>query len=161
MNIEKFLHDEMCDWFINLYKKNDDKKTVFNEKKILKLYDLIKEEDNIKALISFIDNYTCKNMSEPFFIKNMEVVEWNEGQSMDWHRDYPYYKATSIIFLNDDYDGGELVTANDMEDSMKNTRKINKPKKGSIVSFSNMIYHRVNPVIKGKRYTLALWYDYL
>ena len=94
-------------------------------------------------------------------IKNIEVVEWNEGQSMDWHRDYPYYEGTSIIFLNDNYGGGELVTASDPSDAMEHTRIIHSPEKGAIVSFLNTLYHKVNPVIKGKRYTLAVWYELL
>ena len=89
----------------------------------------------------------------------MEVVEWNEGQGMDWHRDYPIYKGTSIIFLNDDFEGGELITASDPAESMAGTRKINKPQKGSVISFKDVVWHKVNPVIKGKRYTLAIWYD--
>ena len=127
MYTNKFLLEKICDWFIDLYKRSDNKKQVFNNKKVLRLYDLIAEE----------------------------------GQSMDWHRDYPHYEGTSIIFLNDDYEGGELITASDPSDTMKHTRIIHSPEKGSNVSFLNTLYHKVNPVIKGKRYTLAVWYGLL
>jgi len=159
---KNFLLDSLCDWFINLYKRSDDKKQVFNDKKVLRLYDLIAEEDDVKRMITFMSYHIANDMpAQRFYVKNIEVVEWNEGQSMDWHRDYPFYEGTSIIFLNDDYEGGELVTANDPSDAMKHTKITHSPKKGSIVSFSNKLYHKVNPVIKGKRYTLAVWYDLL
>ena len=160
MYTKKFLYDEICDWFIALYKRSDDKKQVFNDKTVLRLYDLIAEEDTVKRAITFMSNHIAKDCpTKRFYIKNIEVVEWNEGQSMDWHRDYPHYEGTSIIFLNDDYEGGELITANDSSDAMKHTRIIHTPEKGAIVSFLNMLWHKVNPVTKGKRYTLAIWYD--
>ena len=160
MYTKKFLYDEICDWFITLYKRSDDKKQVFNDKKVLRLYDLIAEEDTVKRAITFMSNHIAKEFpTKRFYIKNIELVEWNEGQGMDWHRDYPHYEGTSIIFLNDDYEGGELITANDSSDAMKHTRVIHPPEKGAIVSFLNMLWHKVNPVIKGKRYTLAVWYD--
>ena len=157
MNKEYFFHVKIFQWFIDLYHNNDEAKQVFNNKKVLRLYDLITKEDTLKQFIPFIH----ENSREPFpgfYIQNMEVVEWNEGQGMDWHRDYPYYNGTSIIFLNDDFEGGELVTATDYSEAFSSTRKIHKPKKGSIVSFKDVVWHKVNPVIKGKRYTLAIWY---
>ena len=162
MYTNKFLLDKICDWFIDLYKRSDNKKHVFNDKKVLRLYDLIAEEDDIKRTITFMSNHMAKDFPTKILnIKNIEIVEWNEGQSMDWHRDYPFYEGTSIIFLNDDYEGGELITASDPSDAMKHTRLVHSPKKGSNVSFLNTLYHKVNPVIKGKRYTLAVWYDLL
>lgn len=161
MYTNKFLLDKICDWFIDLYKRSDDKKQVFNNKKILRLYDLIAEEDDVKRTITFMGNHMAKDFpTNRLYVKNIEVVEWNEGQSMDWHRDYPHYEGTSIIFLNDDYEGGELITASDPSDAMKHTRIIYSPKKGANVSFLNTLYHKVNPVIKGKRYTLVIWYHH-
>ena len=158
MNKENFFHDKMCQWFIDLYHNNDEAKQVFNNKKVLRLYDLINKEETIKQLIPFIHNYSHQEIDTSFYIKNMEVVEWGEGQGMDWHRDYPIYQGTSILFLNDDFEGGELVTATDYSEAFSSTRKIHKPKKGSVVSFKDVVWHKVNPVTKGKRYTLAIWY---
>ena len=158
MNKENFFHDKMCQWFIDLYHNNDEAKQVFNNKKVLRLYDLITKEDTIKQFIPFIHENSRESFPG-FYIKNMEVVEWNVGQGMDWHRDYPYYKGTSIIFLNDDFEGGELLTASDYSEAMESTRVTHKPKKGSIVSFKDVVWHKVNPVTQGKRYTLAIWYD--
>ena len=160
MYTNKFLLEKICDWFIDLYKRSDNKKQVFNNKKVLRLYDLIAEEEDVKRTIAFMGNHMANDFpTKRLYVQNIEVVEWNEGQSMDWHRDYPHYEGTSIIFLNDDYEGGELITANDSSEAMKHTRIIHTPEKGAIVSFLNMLWHKVNPVTKGKRYTLAIWYD--
>tara|TARA_R110000787_G_scaffold124282_3_gene235329 strand:+ start:1346 stop:1831 length:486 start_codon:yes stop_codon:yes gene_type:complete len=159
MNIDNLIHDKLCQFFIDLYKNNDEAKQVFNDKKVLRLYDLINKEETIKQLIAFIHSYSHKNVDPSFYINNMEVVEWNEGQGMDWHRDYPIYKGTSVIFLNDNFEGGELITASDYSEAMSSTRVVHKPKKGSVVSFKEIVWHKVNPVIKGKRYTLAIWYN--
>ena len=47
MYTKKFLYDEICDWFIALYKRSDDKKQVFNDKTVLRLYDLINKEEKV------------------------------------------------------------------------------------------------------------------
>ena len=151
MYTKKFLYDEICDWFITLYKRSDDKKQVFNDKKVLRLYDLITEEDTVKRAITFMSNHIAKEFpTKRFYIKNIELVEWNEGQGMDWHRDYPYYEGTSIIFLNDDYEGGEFIMFDDYEIKFK---------AGDIILFpSTFLYpHLVKPVKKGIRYAFVSW----
>lgn len=57
---------------------------------------------------------------------------------------------TVLTFLNDNYEGGELVFFQD---------KIIKPKQGSCVVFpSNFLYpHRVEPIKKGTRYSFVNW----
>ena len=135
MYFKNFLPAGICHWFIDLHKRNDDKTQVFNDRKVLRLYDLIDKEETIKQL-----------------------VEWKEGQGMDWHRDYPFYNATSIIFLNDNFKGGELITALDPEEKLKYTRIIHPVKQEAVVSFLDTLWHKVTPVTKGTRYTLAAWY---
>jgi hypothetical protein len=57
---------------------------------------------------------------------------------------------TVLTMLNDDYEGGELVFFEDV---------IYKQKQGSTIIFpSNFLYpHRVDPVLKGVRYSFANW----
>jgi hypothetical protein len=52
---------------------------------------------------------------------------------------------TSIIFLNDDFEGGELIVDN----------CIIKPKKNQLVLFTGNEPHMVNPIINGERFTLV------
>lgn len=160
--MKEFLHEKMCNWFIDLFHRNDNRKEEFNNKKLLRLYNLINEEENVKMAVGYITKYISRLYSNAsLYVQNFEVVEWKEGDSMDWHRDYPTYQGTTIVFLNDDFEGGELITATDPTDKMQHLRTIHKPEKGTAVSFMGHTWHKVNPVIKGTRYTLAIWYNYV
>jgi hypothetical protein len=52
---------------------------------------------------------------------------------------------TSIVFLNDDFAGGELIVDN----------CIIKPKKNQLILFTGNEPHMVNPIINGERFTLV------
>ena len=58
---------------------------------------------------------------------------------------------TSLLFLNDNYEGGEFVMLDD-------TYKA-KVKQGSVIVFpSNFMYdHEVKKVTKGNRYSVMTW----
>jgi hypothetical protein len=85
-----------------------------------------------------------------------QVVKYNEGgfykAHVDGGEDFLYRKVSGIIYLNDDYEGGEL-------EFTKFNLKI-KPKKNSIVLFpSNYAYeHRAHPVIKGQKMCIVTWF---
>jgi hypothetical protein len=59
-----------------------------------------------------------------------------------------------VMFLNDDFSGGELV--------FENHNLVIEPKAGKIVLFSSSFpfVHRVNPVLFGNRHTAITWYSY-
>ena len=52
---------------------------------------------------------------------------------------------TSIVFLNDDFEGGELIVDN----------CIIKPKKNQLILFTGNEPHMVTPIINGERFTLV------
>jgi len=62
---------------------------------------------------------------------------------------------SAIIFLNDDYEGGELVFKNTFDETEEKVEK----KAGSIVIWpSNFLFpHAVKPVTKGERFTVVTW----
>ena len=63
--------------------------------------------------------------------------------------DFDYHSHTSILYLNDDYKGGETVVGD----------KVIKPKKGKIILFEgNKIKHQVLQIRSGIRYTNPTWY---
>tara|TARA_R100000306_G_C4281832_1_gene95481 strand:+ start:129 stop:575 length:447 start_codon:yes stop_codon:yes gene_type:complete len=81
-------------------------------------------------------------------VDNMEIVHWPTHSKMVPHKD-PGDRLSFIIYLNDDYEGGETIV-----DGLKI-----KPKKGRLIIFSNGLYeHSVNEITKGNRYTLIAWY---
>lgn len=56
-----------------------------------------------------------------------------------------YQPWSYVLFLNDDFVGGELIIEN----------IVLTPKKNQLVVFSGNLKHRVNQVTKGNRYTLV------
>ena len=60
-------------------------------------------------------------------------------------------KLSMSIFLNDNYEGGEFTFfGDDEEKSIKG--------KGTIIVFPSYIYHCVEEVTKGNRYSLVVWF---
>lgn len=100
----------------------------------------------------------------PLYCTTVNMVKWEAGQFMPPHADnanpdnaphqYPYRAFGSILYLNDDYHGGELF--------FTRLDKIIKPKTGMLVAFSGGFHHEhaVLKVTKGTRYTLASFYTF-
>jgi hypothetical protein len=85
------------------------------------------------------------------------VVHWGPGVEMGLHVDdlgKESYHMASLIYLNEDYDGGEIYFQ---------THDVTiKPKTGDLVMFpGNLNYaHKVLPVLRGDRYTMPFWFNY-
>lgn len=86
-------------------------------------------------------------------IHYMQIVKYNERSFFPFHEDAADINdsGTTMILLNDDYTGGELM----IEPGVRIT-----PSKGTIISFNNstMILHGVEPIYKNCRYALLIWY---
>ena len=85
-------------------------------------------------------------------INYMQIIKYQEESFFPFHKDAtdPNDTATSMLFLNDDFLGGELTVAGHKFQT----------KTGTIVGFNNstQVLHGVAPIIKGDRYVLAIWY---
>ena len=79
-----------------------------------------------------------------FMKQHIDAIHHSHGQNVG----YPH--ATSLIFLNDNYEGGEFVLCGN---------KVIEKKQGSGIVFpSNFIYpHEVKEVTKGLRYSVMVW----
>ena len=89
---------------------------------------------------------------------DFRLNKYSEGGFMSRHCDnihhshgqhYGYPQVSSLLFLNDDYEGGEFIVAGE----------IFFPKKGSAIIFpSNFMYpHEVGIVTKGIRWSVLTW----
>jgi predicted 2-oxoglutarate/Fe(II)-dependent dioxygenase YbiX len=91
------------------------------------------------------------------YMEAINFVKYNPGQHFQVHADHGFsYICTvsSVMYLNDDYEGGELWFPNfDL--------KI-KPDYGDIILFpSTYIYaHAALPVISGTKYSAVTMFDY-
>lgn len=91
-------------------------------------------------------------------IKNREfsihLLRYEVGGFLPAHQDHGVSSRilSTVSYLNDDYEGGEIEFAN--------SNIVIKPPAGSIIFFpSNFLYvHEVHPITKGSRYSLPHWY---
>ena len=155
--VDNFLSSSECDELIELY-KNDNSPVVrdspfwygrgrWPEYTEHQTYKLITER---------------QRLSEEFFNKKFEIINlhlmiWNVGHKMRPHSDYgaqnefPNREYASIIYLNDDYEGGNLV--------IPELKFVNRPKKGQLVTFAGgKLFHGVTTITKGTRYTSICWF---
>ena len=91
-------------------------------------------------------------------LNQLDLLKYEKDNHYDYHVDSIFFTQrtlSSILFLNNDYEGGELSfknTFNDDEISIK-------PTPGTLLVWpSNILFpHAVKPVKKGIRYTIVAW----
>jgi len=91
-------------------------------------------------------------------IQDISILKYEKSGHYDWHTDHAAAiprTVSSILFLNNDYIGGELM----FEDQITKERKTIKPHPGRFIMWpSNFLYpHTVAPVLHGIRYTVVGW----
>ena len=120
-----------------------------------------------KYIYQFID--FCLTANNNFFsfdlhpltsLKKLNYNSYNVGSEYTWHIDASPentvrdIKLTALLNLSEEtYEGGELSLFRAKE---INCNEFNKP--GSAIIFPSFINHKVNKIISGKRYTLAIWF---
>ena len=101
------------------------------------------------------------NVVKYVWTRALELIRWQVDSSLGKHSDgpsdpaeFPLIKIGTLIYLNDDYEGGELVF-NDYD-------MIIKPEPGDLVIFPNHYMHEVLKVLpKGsntRRHTMPTFY---
>jgi hypothetical protein len=145
------------------------------------LKDFITNEDivlgiNILSDVSlqiFKDNPAAKVAPESIFVKELLsrysvkataahtvegfLTKWDVGSSaglhVDNHDGYEFLEYSTVVYLNDDFEGGEIY--------FPRLKFTYKPNKGDAVIFpcNSIDYvHGVTEVTSGTRYTLAMWH---
>jgi len=108
-------------------------------------------------LLECLYDYEVRHGIKMDFMESFNFVKYIPGEHFSAHADHGYsYNCTvsSVAYLNEDYDGGELVF-----DTLR--FKI-KPKVGDIILFpSTYIYaHSSLPVVSGTKYSVVTMFDY-
>ena len=106
-----------------------------------------------------IDSYLkCINVESNWSVSEVQILKYNVGGHYKFHVDNALSVPRTyscIFFLNDDYEGGELVFKFPGKD---NEHKIKTQKNSVVVWPSNFLYpHSVKPVTKGERYSVVSW----
>lgn len=114
--------------------------------------------------------------SEPsfaYYYENVSVGNWDNGMTMNYHTDFVLpewywpgdkFLVTCTIYLNDDYDGGEI------EFLVNDEIVPYKPKAGDVVVFPSgsplfpggiPYYHGVRDITKGRKYLIRAYIKYI
>ena len=100
-------------------------------------------------------NLVLGECEEPQFLRYREgdfFVAHQDGNTGLLRLETEKRMISTVIFLNDDYDGGSLVFSNLRE----RFRVSSEP--GLLVAFGSETTHEVTPVTHGERYSIASWY---
>lgn len=98
-----------------------------------------------------ISNYIDSKFNSPAYCDTIDFVRWHDAQEMPPHRDamemYMYRDWGSVLYLNDNYEGGHTYYPELQLDV--------KPRAGSLVVHQGDALHGVKPVFGNTRYTIA------
>lgn len=90
--------------------------------------------------------------------EELQFLAYGPGQHYDWHVDIgpnelSRRKLSAVAVLSSPaaYDGGEL------EFQFGDRPEVTNRNQGSMVVFPSYVLHRVRPVSRGRRFSLALW----
>ena len=100
------------------------------------------------------------------FPNTTTLVMWKPGKRMAAHKDNGYdddkeifhmREYTGVLYINDDFDGGETFI---LKENSNDEEICYKPKKGSLLLFrsDDTCIHGVKPVLDGNRITLSMWF---
>jgi hypothetical protein len=114
-----------------------------------KIYDLMNYYLNKNKLINY---YRISNINQ------IEILKYEKTFHYDYHIDDGFKwnrTLSSILFLNNDYEGGELS----FKDPLNEEEISIKPEPGAIVVWpSNLLFpHTVKPIKNGTRYSVVAW----
>ena len=160
--IPNFLSDEEIEYLLNqidetkLFSFVSQKDHEGNPTSWMHTYKEIADKDKITKRVSdeVKKAYNYQNIKQKD--STLTITRWDTGSKLTLHVDDLGYVTDNhlptLVYLNDDYEGGELGFATH--------NLIIKPKKGDLIMFpGNMHYaHEVFEVLSGTRYTLPIWF---
>lgn len=163
-SIVDFLKDISVDKMIKLLEGSDNghAKDIFLQSKISD--EVIKKDlDVINKFVERICKEQYAQIVDSEFIRTTwvrepELIKWGKGTNLPQHFDgtgkdnKPNITLGALIYLNDDYDGGEIYfPEHDI---------LIKPKYGDLVIFPCHFLHEVKQVLLNDRYTIPLFYTF-
>lgn len=154
--LDNFLSIDECNNLIEIYQKNKQFTHAHSNPMFypLDIRNILDGKNNALKIATKIEQ-TVNKYFNLNIIDWCEIVRWPCDSWQSYHLDTASEKTTltSITYLNENFDGGCTI--------MHDGTKI-KPKTGRTVIFDgNKYIHGVEPILKGERYTLPIWYKIL
>jgi len=145
--VDNFLDTASADMLLSHFTKHCHKASSYEN-----TFTLDVNNKNIKLIDFCISEVTkiCNDLEDNKVICSLaQIVKWPEGSNKLDHVDPSDDVFAAVIFLNDDFDGGETAFE---------TGEI-QPSKGECLIFKNgQLKHSVKTVKNGHRYTLSMWF---
>ena len=139
--IRNFISEDECKKLITFYNWNKHK--AFQYRDTFPLY--TKRFKNITDRVESL----CVELNSQIKLNVHHITMWPQGSYMDPHTDPSDDVFAALIYLNDDYSGGETCF-----EQFKIT-----PETGKLLVFSNSeMLHWVSEVKDATRYTLSMWF---
>lgn len=159
--INNFLSKEKCDSIIkfldskeyveHILQIDDKNNPTVKRKSYMGIDEAYIQQTNVKDIVE--NTYDIKVTSG-----SAHIAKWEVGQKLELHVDdlgrTSHNHMATILYLNDDYGGGEIEFP-----TYNLTLKLNT---GSLIMFpGNMNYpHLVKPITYGFRYTMPMWFEF-
>lgn len=148
VEVKDFFDVRLCNYLITYFHESNQKITWEPGVELIRLYQHMHSE-SIKKVHHVLVRHGIEYYGKSHFIENFEVVRRAPGNIMSLHKDYKPHDHTMIVYLNEDFTGGET-----------HVEGLNVPvKTGKAVTFpGNQMEHGVNEVYGKARYVLTCWW---
>jgi hypothetical protein len=154
--VKNFISEQLCNDILEKVSDKDTSNKTYEQwiGKIIESRDvpiIINLGTQVKEKIHELYPIKVKQVNIPY------IVRWSKDDNMEPHVDdlgTDNYHMASLIYLNDDYSGGEIsFISHDISI---------KPDKGDLIIFpGNLHYaHEVKTINSGFRYTIPVWYQF-
>ena len=107
-------------------------------------------------IVMGLESYIKTKLYTNLELKSMWInkIDINSNKDDNFHKDTS--PCSLILYLNDDYIGGELEYVNDTNNRLKII-----PQKKLVVIMNNQLEHRVLPITSGVRYSLVAFFGFI
>ena len=155
---DKFLTTDECNSLIDFYKNNKDQSFMFGHEGLCPRWPLpILGENSITKDTEEFKFLQNKLNEKGMYVNNSvidygQIVRWPIGSKQNPHYDiaWDYTTLASIIYLNDNFIGGETYFTDGI---------IFSPRQGRLILFDGQYFeHGVHDVHTHARYVVAAWY---
>lgn len=121
-------------------------------------------------------NKTCKEIildkygKQTTRLQGESIVRYAPGQSLPYHQDwsiseyvikndFPVVHLSSVFYINDDYEGGELLFSTKKQSEYQHDTMSFKPLAGTIIFFDALQWHASAPVKSGFKFAITNFYS--